>query len=70
MSSVPDDTEYAKEDWDAAIAAGYGGLLTVEGFTIRETRDILFGSDDPALASRSFDGLSPRVTRAHDPEMG
>lgn len=50
-----------KEDYDLAIALGFGDVLTVEGFTIRETRDLLWG--DPDAKPREFDGLRARYPR-------
>lgn len=51
--------EPTKDDYDRAIAEGFGDLVTVEGFTIRETRDLLWGN--PEVTPQNFDGLRKRV---------
>lgn len=55
-------TPFNKADYDFAIAMGWGHLITVEGFTIRETRDLLWGDPD-ADPAREFDGLKRRRYR-------
>lgn len=49
--------DLTKEDYDEAIARGWGDIMTAEGFTIREVRELMWGSDDPNHITNTFEGL-------------
>jgi hypothetical protein len=42
--------------YDYVIALGYGDVVTCEGFTIHETRVLLWG--DPEVIARPFEGFA------------
>ncbi len=62
VARTPAENAALLDRLNAAISAGLGWIVTDEGFTIRDTRDILFGDPD-ADPSRAFDGLETRVMR-------